>query len=137
MIFRVDGAGAERSGNGENGSGDHYALHPDVQKSNCTLNRMNRGSSTAVGCIHLAPFVAGSYTVSYVVGVLELNRLYTSRPDVRLRLAEPQDLGEAHVHGVDAVAVDRTRQQEVHVLRGQPGASGRPVAARNCAAVMR
>ena len=24
----------------------------------------NRGSSTAVGCIHRAPFVAGSYTVS-------------------------------------------------------------------------
>ena len=41
---------------------------------------MNRGSSTAVGCIHRAPFVAGSYTVSYVVGVLELNRLYRSRP---------------------------------------------------------
>ena len=82
---------------------------------------MNRGSSTAVGCIHRAPFVAGSYTVSYVVGVLVLNRLYRSMPDVRSRLAEPQDLREAHVHDVDAVAVHRTRQHEVHVLRGQPG----------------
>ena len=45
------------------------------QKSTCTLNRMNRGRSTAVGCIHRAPLVAGSYTVSYVVGVLTLNRL--------------------------------------------------------------
>src|SRR6476620_5604703 len=52
----------------------------DDQKSTWTLNRMNRGSSTAVGCIHRAPFVAGSYTVSYVVAVLELNRLYRSRP---------------------------------------------------------
>ena len=32
----------------------------DDQKSTCTLNRMNRGNSTAVGCIHRAPFVAGS-----------------------------------------------------------------------------
>jgi len=31
-----------------------------IQKSTCTLNRMNRGSSTAVGCNHRAPFVAGS-----------------------------------------------------------------------------
>jgi hypothetical protein len=33
---------------------------PHVQKSTCTLNRMNRDSSTAVGVIHFAPFVAGS-----------------------------------------------------------------------------
>ena len=31
-----------------------------VQKSNCTLNRMNRDASTAVGVSHFAPFVAGS-----------------------------------------------------------------------------
>ena len=40
-------------------AGPHTSAHDD-QKSNCTLNRMNRGSSTAVGCIHRAPFVAGS-----------------------------------------------------------------------------
>ena len=52
-----------------------HASAPADQKSNCTLKRMNRGRSTAVGCIHLAPFVAGSYTVSYVVGVFEFMRL--------------------------------------------------------------
>lgn len=31
-----------------------------VQKSTCTLNRMNRGNRTAVGVNHFAPFVAGS-----------------------------------------------------------------------------
>jgi hypothetical protein len=34
------------------------------QKSNCTFTRAKRDSSTAVGCIQRAPFVAGSYTVS-------------------------------------------------------------------------
>jgi hypothetical protein len=42
-----------------NGEQDLDELDDD-QKSNCTLNRMNRDRSTAVGVIHFAPFVAGS-----------------------------------------------------------------------------
>src|SRR5689334_9688828 len=65
-----------------------------AQKSTCTLTRTNRGSRTAVGCIHRAPLVAGSYTVSYVVGVLALNRLYRSTPTFVLDLPNRRTLAK-------------------------------------------
>src|SRR6185503_21284955 len=98
---------------------------------------MNRGSSTAVGCIHFAPFVAGSYTVSYVVGVLELNRLYRSRPTFAFVLPNRRTFAKRMSTTLMRSPYTAPGSTRFTSWVANPGASGRPVAARNCAAVMR